>query len=96
MLNLNYIGHKNSFFLISLWFHSLVYNAGPMDKMQRFSKTAKYWDWESSNIDISTYLWKNSEPFKRQRHKMVKQSQPTNCLSVFDDFMGLTLKRWNY
>ena len=37
-------------------------------------------------------------PFKCQLHKMVKHAQtirwlsPTNCLSVFDDFVGLTLK----
>ena len=36
--------------------------------------------------------------FKRQPHKMVKHTQticrllPTNCLSVFDHFVGLTLK----
>ena len=35
---------------------------------------------------------------KRQPHKMVKHTQPvrwllpTNCLSVFDHFMGLALK----
>ena len=35
---------------------------------------------------------------KRQPHKMVKQTQtvrrllPTNCLSVFDHFVGLALK----
>ena len=32
--------------------------------------------------------------FKRQPHKMLKQfvgKFPTNCLSVFDDFMGLTI-----
>ena len=36
-------------------------------------------------------------PFKRQLHKMVKLKQfvgklPTNCLSVFDHFVGLALK----
>ena len=36
--------------------------------------------------------------FKRQPHKMVKRTQtfrrllPTNCLSVFDHFVGLALK----
>ena len=36
--------------------------------------------------------------FKRQPHKMVKDTerirrqQPTNCLSMFDHFVGLTLK----
>ena len=39
-----------------------------------------------------------SYPFKRQPHKMVKhaqticQQQTTNCLSVFDYFVGLALK----
>ena len=43
-------------------------------------------------------LWYTSEPFKRQSHKMVKHTQtihrqqPTNCLSVFDHFVGLALK----
>ena len=43
-------------------------------------------------------LCENSEPFKRQSHKMVKQTQtfcrllPSNCLSVFDHFVGLVLK----
>ena len=44
-----------------------------------------------------TYLaW--SQTSKRQAHKMVKQTQtirrllPTNCLSVFDNFMGLAIK----
>ena len=38
------------------------------------------------------------KPFKRQSHKMVKHTQtirrllPTNCLIVFDDFVGLALK----
>ena len=38
------------------------------------------------------------EPFKRLPHKMVKFTQtihwllPTNCLSVFDHFVGLSLK----
>ena len=39
-----------------------------------------------------------SQPFKRQSHKMVKHTQTirrlllTNCLNVFDDFVGLALK----
>ena len=39
-----------------------------------------------------------SLPFKRKPHKMVKYTQticrqkPTNCLSVFDHFVGLALK----
>ena len=41
-------------------------------------------------------------PFKRQLHKIVKHTQiirwkqPTNCLSVFNHFVGLSLKgiRW--
>ena len=38
-------------------------------------------------------------PFKRQPHKMVKHGQtirlhqPTNCLCVFDHFLGFALKR---
>ena len=40
-------------------------------------------------------------PFKTQPHKMVKHTQtlrrllPTNYLSVFDHFVGLTLKNVN-
>ena len=36
-------------------------------------------------------------PFKQQPHKMVKR-QPANCLSAFDHFVGLALKRltWPY
>ena len=43
-------------------------------------------------------LLKLSEPFKRQPHKMVKHTQTirrqklTNCLSVFEHFVGLALK----
>ena len=39
-----------------------------------------------------------SQPFKRQSHEMVKHTQtirpflPTNCLSVFGQFLGLALK----
>ena len=41
----------------------------------------------------------NSQPFKRQSHKMVKHTQtirrllPMNWLSVFEIFVGLVLKR---
>ena len=41
---------------------------------------------------------KQLKPFKRQTHKMVKHTQtirrllPTNCLSVFDYFVGLALE----
>ena len=40
--------------------------------------------------------------FKRQPHKMVKHTQkicrqrPSNCLSVFDHFLGLALSGLNY
>ena len=43
-----------------------------------------------------------SEPFKRQPHKLVKHNQairrqqPTNCLSVFDNFVRLALKGLKY
>ena len=43
-----------------------------------------------------------SLPFKRQPNKIVKhtqttrQQQPTNCLGVFDHFVGLALKVLNY
>ena len=39
------------------------------------------------------------ERFKQQPHKMVKHNQtirrllPTNCLSLFDHFVGLALRR---
>ena len=39
-----------------------------------------------------------TQPFKCQHHKMVKHTQairrqqPTNCLSMFDHFVGLALK----
>ena len=41
-------------------------------------------------------------PFQRQPNKMVKHTQticrllPTNCLSVFDHFVGLALKELSY
>ena len=44
---------------------------------------------------------KNSLPFNRQLYQMVKHAQTirrlvsTNCLSVFDHFVGLALKRLN-
>ena len=46
------------------------------------------------NVDVNS--------FKRQPHKMVKHAQticrllPTNCLSVFDHFVALALKRLTY
>ena len=42
-----------------------------------------------------------TQPFKRQVHKMVKHTQtnrwllPTNCVNVFDHFVGLALKGLN-
>ena len=42
--------------------------------------------------------WPDILTFKRQPHKLVKHTQtirrllPTNCLSVFDPLVGLTLK----
>ena len=44
------------------------------------------------------YHIRNQLTFKRQPHKMVKHTQttcrqqPTNCLSVFDHFVGLALE----
>ena len=43
-----------------------------------------------------------SQLFKRQPHKMVKHTQtihrqkPTNCLSIFDNFVGLPFKGLNW
>ena len=43
-------------------------------------------------------LFDVAKPLKRQPHKMVKHTQiirrqePTNCLSVFDHFVGFVLK----
>ena len=53
--------------------------------------------WKSNDKKYSRIL-DQSYPFKRQTHKIVKHTQPTgpqgptNCLSVFDHFVGLTLK----
>ena len=47
---------------------------------------------------VLNMLLMNDYPFKRQPYKMVKHTQTirrlvlTNCLSVFDHFVGLTLK----
>ena len=44
-------------------------------------------------------LMNSTQAFKRQPHKMVRHTQiirwqkPTNCMSVFDHFVGLTLKK---
>ena len=54
--------------------------------------TAKY------NDEMLRNNLRNNLPFKRQPHIMVKHTQtirrqlPTNCLSVFDHFVGLALK----
>ena len=46
-------------------------------------------------IYVTTYSF---EPFKREPQKMVKHTQtirwllPTNCLGLFDHFVGLVLK----
>ena len=46
------------------------------------------------------FLWSRFyQPFKRHSHRMVKytqtirRQQPTNCLSEFDHFVGMALKR---
>ena len=47
---------------------------------------------------VLNMLLMNDYPFKRQPYEMVKHTQTirwlvlTNCLSVFDHFVGLTLK----
>ena len=52
-------------------------------------------NWGGTKITImKTFILQKNE---RQSHKMVKHStigrqQPTNCLSVFDHFVGLRLK----
>ena len=38
----------------------------------------------------------NSQPRKIVKHTQTNRRQPTNCLSVFDHFMGLTLKGLNH
>ena len=55
--------------------------------------------WNKKNI---TFTWLSSlyNPFKRQSHKIDTLKQfvgnlATNCLSVFDDFVKLTLKGLN-
>ena len=51
--------------------------------------------WQTTIMEVSC---KNSWPFKRQSHKMVKHAQtirqllPANCLSVFDHFVWFALK----
>ena len=52
-----------------------------------------------TGISIYFILKRNkalAKPFKRQSHKMVKHTQkihlPTNCLSVFDHFVGSAVK----
>ena len=51
---------------------------------------------ESISFSLNGYIHEvNVLIFKRQPHKMVntlKQFEPTNCLSVFDHFVGLALK----
>ena len=51
------------------------------------------------NLPIKVKLWNwPFKPFKRQPHKIIKYTQtihwllPTNCLKVFDHFLGLRLK----
>ena len=52
-------------------------------------------------MDNKNKKMKQNQPFMRQPHKMVKHAQkigrqqPTNCLSVFDHFVGLVLKGLN-
>ena len=54
--------------------------------------------WNAS-LDFIGILFLIHEPFTRQPHKMVKHTQTirrqqrTNCLSVFDHFVGLARKR---
>ena len=55
-----------------------------------------------SHKHLFSWLHENSiNSFKHQLHKMVKHTQiicrllPTNCLSVFDHFMGLALNELN-
>ena len=54
-----------------------------------------------SNPDDYHRCLTGSSPFKRKPHKMVRHTEiirrqePTNCLSVFDQFVVLALKRLN-
>ena len=53
---------------------------------------------ELSTVTLVCIVILHLKPFKRQHHKMVKHTQtirrqkPTNCLDVFDHFVGLALK----
>ena len=47
------------------------------------------------NISLFTLCFFFSKPLKHQFHKMKLRKLPTNCLSVFDHFVGLALKGLN-
>ena len=68
----------------------LVYPSRSSQKLHDIHVTPKMVEKVIAELDSSL-------PFKRQPHKMIKHTQtirrqqPTNCLSVFDHFVGLSL-----
>ena len=65
----------------------------------KVSVTAPFSPWSNSTCKRqSSYNNNDTLRFKCQPHKMVKHTQtirwqiPTNCLSVFDHFVGLAIK----
>ena len=67
----------------------------PMNMRKRLLKLAGH-----DPVSVFTFFLPvvSINPFKRQPHKMFKHTQtirrllPTNCLSVFDHFVGLALE----
>ena len=58
-----------------------------------------YFDFPNKFCWVTKTIFQKKQPFKRQPHKMDKNTQairrqkPMKCLSVFDYFVGLAIKR---
>ena len=91
--------HMFYYFCCWSWAVSEMFTGIPLKKLG-------FWMKKELTADIQTHFLefkqrKVYQPFKRQPNKMAKHTQaicrllPTNCLNVFDHFVGLVLKGLN-
>ena len=88
--------HKNSFQVVGKRSRiTLVENKLRIELNLQFINKLLFW---CVIVGWIIMQFRSIQPFKRQPHKIVKHTQtihrlsPTNCLSVFDHFVGLALK----
>ena len=84
-------------FLVKSWLPNKWLVSYLWEEAKHFAGKCEFAQDVSQNIQMS--LMNSTQAFKRQPHKMVRHTQtirwqkPTNCMSVFDHFVGLTLKK---